>query len=416
MAACSTTDSKPHNHSWNDGEVTTQATCGKAGVKTYTCAGCGETKTEKIEKLEHAHSEDWLKNAEEHWHAATCEHSTERVGVSAHEWGDGVVVTAATCLKTGLKRFTCVCGETKTEKIEKTAHLYAETWSTDGDKHWHVCTTEGCNEITAEGAHNWNSGEVTTPATCLAKGEKTFTCTDCNLTRTEEVAVTDHSYGTDWSYDEDGNGHYHACTTDGCTEKIDQNAHTYGEWSKEGRISKPCTECGYEVMAPALTMCEEGSEWYEQLTKATTTVGGGEKGAMNIFTMGIYYYTVTYSGNEPIKVVCEYYDRLGELISHEYTLSPQNPSFTEKLLDRRIACLFIESEAETAFECELRLSYSETAPKHTHNFSDEWSSSETEHWHACTGENCEEAEDVETHDWDGNVCTICGYDKSTEQE
>ena len=38
-------------HEWNDGEVTTAPTTDAEGVKTYTCADCGETKTESIEKL-----------------------------------------------------------------------------------------------------------------------------------------------------------------------------------------------------------------------------------------------------------------------------------------------------------------------------------------------------------------------------
>lgn len=36
-----------HTHSFDGGTVTTQPTCGAAGVKTYTCS-CGETKTEAI--------------------------------------------------------------------------------------------------------------------------------------------------------------------------------------------------------------------------------------------------------------------------------------------------------------------------------------------------------------------------------
>ncbi|MBO5797277.1 MAG: hypothetical protein J6R77_02900, partial [Clostridia bacterium] len=36
------------NHSWNDGVVTTDPTCAKAGVKTYTCSVCGGTKTESV--------------------------------------------------------------------------------------------------------------------------------------------------------------------------------------------------------------------------------------------------------------------------------------------------------------------------------------------------------------------------------
>ena len=41
-------------HTWNDGEVTTAPTCTKAGVKTFTCATCGETRTEDIKATGHA--------------------------------------------------------------------------------------------------------------------------------------------------------------------------------------------------------------------------------------------------------------------------------------------------------------------------------------------------------------------------
>ncbi|MBQ9715201.1 MAG: leucine-rich repeat domain-containing protein [Clostridia bacterium] len=39
-----------------------------------------------------------------------------------HDWGDGETTKEATCIETGEKLFTCHCGETKTEIIEKTAH------------------------------------------------------------------------------------------------------------------------------------------------------------------------------------------------------------------------------------------------------------------------------------------------------
>lgn len=46
-----------HYHSWDGGVVTTVATCGTDGVKTYSCA-CGEMKTEGIPKT-HAHDYEW---------------------------------------------------------------------------------------------------------------------------------------------------------------------------------------------------------------------------------------------------------------------------------------------------------------------------------------------------------------------
>ena len=43
----------PHTHTWDDGVVTTEPTCTEAGVKTFTCTGCGETKTEPVDALGH---------------------------------------------------------------------------------------------------------------------------------------------------------------------------------------------------------------------------------------------------------------------------------------------------------------------------------------------------------------------------
>lgn len=42
-----------HDHSWDAGKVTKSATCTKDGEKTYTCSGCGETKTEAIKATGH---------------------------------------------------------------------------------------------------------------------------------------------------------------------------------------------------------------------------------------------------------------------------------------------------------------------------------------------------------------------------
>ena len=43
----------PHVHTWDEGKVTKAATCTEAGVKTYTCTVCKETKTEAVAALGH---------------------------------------------------------------------------------------------------------------------------------------------------------------------------------------------------------------------------------------------------------------------------------------------------------------------------------------------------------------------------
>ena len=86
----------PHVHTWDEGKVTTEPTCTKAGVKTYTCTVCKETKTEAIAAL-------------------------------GHTWDDGKVTTEPTCTEAGVKTYTCtVCKETKTETVAALGHVDAD--------------------------------------------------------------------------------------------------------------------------------------------------------------------------------------------------------------------------------------------------------------------------------------------------
>ena len=115
--------------------MTKAATCKEAGVKTYTCTKCGETKTESIAKLAHT-SSDWIVDKE------------------------------ATCTENGSKHKECiVCGETlETESIKATGHNYV------------VLETKA--------------------ATCTEKGYTEYKCTKCNDTYKDNItSATGHIYG-----------------------------------------------------------------------------------------------------------------------------------------------------------------------------------------------------------------------------
>ena len=69
------------------------------------------------------------------------------------------------------------------------SHSYADAWSHDATHHWHASTC-GHEVVSGKAEHTWNGGEVTKAATCGAVGEKTFTCTVCGATKTEEIPAT----------------------------------------------------------------------------------------------------------------------------------------------------------------------------------------------------------------------------------
>jgi len=112
---------------------------------------------------------------------------------------------AATCTEDGHGEYwVCsVCGKMFSDgngttainsipTISKTGHSYSTSWSKDADNHWHECAK--CGDKKDSAAHSWNSGEITTAATCTTDGAKKYTCTVCSQTKTETVTQTGHSY------------------------------------------------------------------------------------------------------------------------------------------------------------------------------------------------------------------------------
>ena len=180
-------------HKWNNGVITKTATCTENGIKTYTCTVCGETRTEQIAKTSHT-----------------------------------IVIDKAvepTCTSTGLTQGShcSVCKTILTEQkvIEKKPHTVAidkaveptctKSGLTDGG-HCSVCgeIIKAQKVINATG-HKWNNGVITKTATCTENGIKTYTCTVCGETRTEQTAKTGHTIVIDRAVEA-------TCTSTGLTE------------------------------------------------------------------------------------------------------------------------------------------------------------------------------------------------------
>ena len=306
-------------HEWGEGKETKAPTCTEAGEKTYTCTRCDKTKTEAIEALGHAYSEEWTVDKE-----ATCEeagsksHHCTRPGCDSktdvtviealgHEWGEGKETKAPTCTEAGEKTYTCTrCNATKTEAIEALGHAYSEEWTVDkeatceeaGSKSHH-CTRPGCDsktDVTVIEAlgHEWGEGKETKAPTCTEAGEKTYTCTRCNATKTEAIEALGHAYSEEWTVDkeatcEEAGSKSHHCTRPGCDSKSDVTViealgHEWGE-GKETK-APTCTEAGektYTCTRCNATKTEEvaalGHDYSDEWTvdkEATTTETGSK--------------------------------------------------------------------------------------------------------------------------------------------
>jgi hypothetical protein len=71
-------------------------------------------------------------------------------------------------------------------------------WSHDDTHHWYACEVEGCLLTKDQAEHEWDNGVVTTNATYLSNGVKTFTCKVCLATKTEEI-VYNKTVTFDWN-------------------------------------------------------------------------------------------------------------------------------------------------------------------------------------------------------------------------
>lgn len=179
------------NHKWDEGVVTTPATCSAKGVKTFTCQNdASHTYTESID-----------------------------IDENAHDWNDWVVTTPETCTTDGSRTRTCKLNEshTETEVITAPGHNAVAVAAKDPTceengniAYWYCdrcqkyfsdaeCLTEIPQESTVIAAldHDWDvdNAVVTQQFPCM-EGTKTFTCKRDNThTKTEPVApIAEHTW------------------------------------------------------------------------------------------------------------------------------------------------------------------------------------------------------------------------------
>ena len=278
-------------HTWDAGKITQEATCAKTGIKTYTCTVCKTTKTENVPATGN-HKNTELRNAKE----ATCTaegytgdtyckdcgtklQTGNAIAKKSHTWDAGKITQEATCVKTGIKTYTCtVCKTTKMEEVPATGvHKNSELRNVKEA----TCTEEGytgdtyckdCGSKIASGQkiskteHTWNSGVITTSPTCVERGVKIYTCNICQTTRTEELPATGNHQNTELR-----NAKEATCTAEGYTGDI--YCQDCGTKLQTGNaIAKKAHTWDAGIVTKTATCTESGVKTYTcTLCKATKT-------------------------------------------------------------------------------------------------------------------------------------------------
>ena len=107
--------------------------------------------------------------------------------------------------------------------------------------------------------HKWNDGVVTKAATCTEAGEKLYTCTVCNKTKTETIEATGHDWNETTTPATCGKAGSvdRTCKTCGTTEHVKDLPATGNHAWDAGKITTEATCDGKGVKTFTCTVCNE---------------------------------------------------------------------------------------------------------------------------------------------------------------
>ena len=288
-------------------------------------------------------------------------------------------------------------------------HSFGEWTKADANNHTRSCI---CGEKETA-AHSFDDGVETKAPTHLEVGEKTYTCSGCSATRTEEIAkIAGHSFG-EWSKVDDAS-HARTCecgetetaphgwnageetkapthlevgemtyTCPVCsatkTEEIAKIAdHNFGKWSKldDNNHARTC-ECGETETAP------HGWNAGEE-TKAPTHLEAGE----TTYTCSDCSATKT---EEIAKIADHSFGKWSKVDdeSHSRTCECGETETAPHGWDVGVTTKEPTEEEEgiklyTCDDCGHTKSVSIGTLSHTHTFAAEWSHDGNYHWYATT--------------------------------
>lgn len=305
----------------NDGIYLTHVHSGGTATctKGATCGGCGSVYTDKDTTNHTGTLGEWKTDNTNHWKEYSC--CKTKVDVTEHTYNQEVVAsgylkTAATCKQYAVYYKSCICGAQGTD-ADTFEHVIggwnaanhkgtpsAEWTGKDETKHWKVWSCCGAQVSGTDEAHNgtkWTVGEVTTPATCMTAGVRTYTCEVCGKVKTEEISATGHDFTGD-TYLSNDTQHWKKCKDCGFEDTAHPESHNVvtdeakpATTTETGLTEgKHCDVCGKVLVAQEVTPKLTPRYYYNSTTTTTkdTTKKDNTKSPVT-FDPGVGVYALT---------------------------------------------------------------------------------------------------------------------------
>ena len=220
-----------------------EATCTESGLEERVCTmdGCGEREERVAPALGHDWGEGTVTLAPTCVAAGeqvrTCtrcnEEQTFSIPAKGHDWDEGTLLEPARCTVEGKTHNTClVCGAEADLVLPMLGHDYVRTSVTpatceQSGKEIYTCTMcSGTEErTTAALGHLWENGDILKPADCVTNGLRELVCSRCETTQQVEIAALGHRPEGDFTIDvpptfESAGEKSHHCTV--CGERLDK--------------------------------------------------------------------------------------------------------------------------------------------------------------------------------------------------
>lgn len=262
-------DTPDHVHTYSDTVV--DPTCISGGYTLHTCTECGYKMRDTFTSASSTNHSYTIETfdatcTEDAYTVKTCEYCGDQIvnvkkGTAGHEWGDWEITAENTCTDWGLEERWCNNCDAHEENPIEPEHFYELTviqpTCTENGTRTYTCTNCG-HTYTENGdkalGHDMSDWTIVREHTCTDHGEMERHCTreDCTYSETKEESSELHFYEYKETVEPTEATHgYELWECTECGKTVIKNiTHNFTEWhacpDSSDEECRECTSCGCE--------------------------------------------------------------------------------------------------------------------------------------------------------------------------